>query len=148
MPELSQILTSVLNGAIKAVEDSEREHLINQVNTVQALDGKQAGAAELLDLYEKGYLPDYFAGMELTVSAQLSMTTGRDTQIGVSAGGNVAGIALQGSLTETFRQATQTNLSVTVNLARQSRNRGIEHTLNSLQSLPTPALPAPQTPPK
>ncbi len=139
MPELAQIVQSLLNGTIEAIEKSEVAHLKAQIDAVKALKGKGASLDDLQSLFDNGYLPDYFAGDELTLTAQLSMTTGRERQSGVSAGGSIAGITVQGSLTETFRQATQTNLSVTINLSRQSRNRAIDHTLTSLQSLPTPA---------
>jgi hypothetical protein len=124
MPELSEILSNVLNGAIDAVEMSERTHLMNQLDAVQRLSGAQPEMDELLELLKQGYLPDYFAGTELTISAQLSMATTRQRTTSGSAGGQIGPLAVQGSLTESFGQATQTNVSVTVTLVRQSRNRG------------------------
>jgi hypothetical protein len=134
MPELGEILRNVLDGTVDAVETSERRHLMAQIEAVQQLSGAEPGTDELLELFKKGYLPDYFAGTELTVSAQLSMATTRERTVGGTAGGQIGPLTVQGSLTETFRQATQTNVSVTVILGRQSRNRSLEYALSALRA--------------
>lgn len=138
MPELSEILTSTLDGAVRAIDASERRHLVTQVQAIQVLAGKEPTLADLLGLMEEGWLPDYFAGTELEISAQLAMNTARERQVGGSGSVQLGPLQLTGSLATSLRQATSTNVAVTIRLARQSRSQGLEY---AIQALRTPAAP-------
>lgn len=141
MPELSEILTSTLDGAVRAVDASERRHLVAQVQAIQVLAGREPTLTDLLGLMEEGWLPDFFAGTELEIAAQLAMTTARERQ--ASGGGSVqlGPLQLTGSLSTSLRQATTTNVAVTIRLARQSRSQGLEYAIQALRTPNAPALP-------
>lgn len=142
MPEFSEIISTALAGAIDAIETSEQAHLLNQVTAVEKLNGKTPGVADVKSLYEEGWLPDYFAASALTLDAQLSMATTRERTIGGQADVAVGPLKLTGSLSTSLKQATNTNVAVSITLERQSRNQGLTNAFESLTQQPIPPLPS------
>lgn len=132
MAELGQIYAELLNGTIEAVARSESRRLAAHVSTLRALNGQEPGAEELLALFEQGYFPDYFAGTELQINAQLTLTSSRERKASGGGGVGFGPVRIEASLSESFLQGSQTNLSVSCVLRRQSRSAGIEHALAAL----------------
>lgn len=143
MPELATIYAELLDGAVTAVARAEALRLVAHVKALQGLKGKEPGTDDLLKLLEAGYLPDYYVGAELQIAAQLTLTTARERKVSGSGAVTFGPLKLEGSLSETFRQATTTNLSITTTLVRQSRSKGIENVLSALSPTPVPGLPPP-----
>jgi hypothetical protein len=139
MPELSEIYSQLLEGAVKAVEQSEQRHLLAQVDALTKLDGKAPGIEDLKAAFTLGWTPDYFLGAELQITAQLTMSTARERQIGGTGGVTFGPVQIQASLTESFHQGTQTNLSINCLLKRQSRSAGLDYALQALTAVPGPA---------
>jgi hypothetical protein len=143
MPELAEIYSALLDGAIRAVERSEQSHLLAQADALTKLDGKAPGVEDLKAAFALGWTPDYFVGAELQISAQLTMSTARERQVGGSGGVTFGPVQIQGSLAESFHQATETNLSVNCVLKRQSRSAGLDYALTALSAVAAPELPVP-----
>src|SRR5688500_15402609 len=140
MPQLSEIFSDLLMGAVEAVATAEARQLKAHVEAVQALGGEEPGTDTLIRLLDEGYVPDYFAGVDLDLSAQLSIATTRERRGSGTGGVTFGPVKIEGTLANSFTQATQTNLTVAATLRRQSKNAGIEHLLTSLRAL-TPAPP-------
>lgn len=142
MADLGDLLKGVLGSAIAAIEESESAHLQAQVTAIQALAGKTPGVDDVLKAFQAGWLPDFFAAASLEVSAQLTVTSTRERTISGSGAVGFGPIQISGSLAETVRTGSNTNLGVTVTMERQSRNKSLEYALNALTAVAPPALPS------
>ena len=134
MPQLAQVFGAVLSESVEAVNASERKHLLSHVAVLTRLAGREPTTEDLLAAYEAGWLPDFHAAVDLTVSAQLAMTTSRERT--TDAGGSVqfGPLRIEGRLAESFSQGTTTNLSVSATLRRESRGTAIAAALAALGS--------------
>ena len=141
MAELAEIYSGLLDGAIKAVESSEREHLTAHVEVLSRLAGATPDADTVKAALAGGWMPDYFIGAELQVAAQLTMSTSRQRQVDGKGSVTFGPVQIQGGLSETFQQGTQTNLSVSCVLTRQSRSSGLDYALQSLGTVAAPSVP-------
>lgn len=139
MPQLSEMVGEMLEGVIRAVHRSEARHLEAQIDALERLAGSQPGTAELRSLLESGYLPDYFIGTEVHLTAQLTMSTARERTHSAGGGIGFGPLRIEGGLSNGFRQGTQTNLSVDLTLVRQSRNQGLAYALTALSGGPASA---------
>lgn len=153
MADIGDILASTLTAATKTVDDSERAALLAQVEAVENVQAGKATLKDLLSAQDAGWLPDYYAGDQITVNAQFIATEAKETTLsGTGSVGGTVGpvtIGIQGSLAQTTRQGTQTNLAVSVTLVRQSRSKAVDNAYAALGVQATPALPtgAPTTSP-
>lgn len=75
------------------------------------------------------------------IVAQLAMTTAGERIASGSGGVQLGPIQLTGSLSSSLRQATTTNVAVTIRCARQSRSQGLEYAIQALRTPNAPALP-------
>ena len=140
MPELIEIIGSVVDGTIRTLDASEKRHLLAQIDAISQLAGGLT-VDGLKELFDKGWLPDYLAAGQVVIAVQLAMTTGRERSSGGTGSVEIGPLRISGHLSETFRQATTTNLSVTITMDRQSRSRAIEGAVESLRALPIPDAP-------
>jgi hypothetical protein len=144
MPELGAIFGSLLTSVIQAVESSEKQHLQNGLDALKGVTGKTApGLDDLAKALQSGWLPDYFIGAEIQVNAQLTMTTVRGQSADVKVGTGLGPITISGGFSESFRQGTNTNLSVTCTLTRQSRTKAIENAFQALSAAPASPVTVP-----
>lgn len=138
MPQLAEIIAETLEGTLVAIDASQRRVLRAQLNVVKVL--AETAPDQRLDvalrLLEEGYLPDFYAATQVQIDAQLSMTTARDRQVSGSGSVTVGPLILEGSLANTFRQATTTNVAVSIQMDRESKNRGIEYIHSLFPALP------------
>ena len=120
MPQLAEILNDLVESNVKRADESEKRRLLAHVKAIRELAGEEPGIDELQALFEAGWLPTYQVEDELHVDAQLAMSTTRERKI--DAGGTVSfgPIAIQGTLSNSFGQGTQTNVAVSVVLKRRS----------------------------
>ena len=133
MAELGEVVGELLEGTLRAVARSESRHLRAHVEALTLLAGQEPGTAELVKVLETGWTPDFFVGSQMSVSAQLAMTTTRERKVSGGGGVTLGPLRIEGSLAETFQQGTQTNLAVTVDLVRQSRSRAVTAAVEALR---------------
>ncbi len=143
MADLTSLFSGILSGALTALDQSERDHLMAHVAAVQKLGGNVT-LDGILQSMQAGWLPDYFAAAELTVSAQLAMSSSRQQTIQGTAGATLGPVQVTGSLAQTTARAENTNLTVTATLERQSRSKAVGNAFDAL--LVNPGTP-PLTPP-
>lgn len=139
MPQLAEIITETLEGTLVAIDNSQRRVLLAQLTAVRTLaeTAPEQRLEVALQLLEEGYLPDFYAATQVQLDAQLTMTTARDRQQSGGGSVNFGPIRLEGSMANTFRQATTTNLAVSIQMERESKNRGIEYIHSLFPALPS-----------
>ncbi len=133
MAELGEVVGELRAGPWGAVARAESRRLRAHVEALTLLAGQEPGTAELAKVLETGWTPDFFVGSQLSLSAQLAMTSTRERKVAGGGGVTLGPLRIEGSLTETFQQGTQTNLSVTVELVRQSRSRAVTGAIEALR---------------
>ena len=143
MAELGELFGAVLNGAIKAIDDSERRSLVAHAEALAATAGKEPGIDEALKAMQGGWIPSYYAGAELQVGAQLSMSTARERKVAANGKVTFGPISVEGGLSTSLTQGTTTNLSVNCVMRRQARSYGLEEALSALRGPGAPAIPVP-----
>lgn len=149
MAELSELFSSLLDGAVSAIAKSEAKHVKTNVEAAMQLAGKdlQGGVPlqVMKDLLDGGFTADMFAGAEIEIDAALSMSTSRERKV-VGSGNVVFGpVRIEASLQTGLTQATQTNLSVRCLLRRVSKSAAMDNMVESVQRLSE--LPAGVAPP-
>lgn len=132
MPEFSEILAATWKAAGDVVTADEGAHLLAQVKAIRQLESSEDPLTALEKLLTDGWTPDYFAGNEMTVDASLVMTTSRERTAGGGGSAALGPLQLNATFANTYRQATQTNVSVQYRGVRQSRSQGLEYALQSL----------------
>ena len=142
MAELADIFRSLLHTAIDAVASAETQYLRDHLAILEKLSPGGVVTVEQLESYLAGNAtPDYFAGVELRIKADLSISSTKERSTTVSGGATWGPLQLSASFSDQWRRAESTNLAVECYLQRRSRTKGLEDTINGLTP---PVLPKPE----
>ena len=104
--------------------------------------GKELSVDDLVNLWQQGWLERYFAAAGIDLSAQLVVSSGRERTLNAQGGVTIGPVSISATYAETFRQATTTNLSVSIQLQRQSRSDALTEAFGALVTPKASALPA------
>lgn len=132
MAELAELYAETLNAVINAIEKSERAHLLNHVEALTRLEGEQPGVEAVKSALEAGWLPDYFIGAEAEVTARMSISVTRTREIDAEGGIVLGPLRLSGGMVESYTRGSETNLTVSTRLSRESRAGTMERALVDL----------------
>lgn len=141
MADLATLFQSVLSGTLTALDKSEADHLAAHVDAIKAAGGNPS-VDGILAAFKAGWLPDYYAAAGLEVSAQLAMSTARQQNINATGGVVLGPVQLNAQFGIQTNEATNTNLTVTARLERQSRSSALSNAFESLLALPAVNTPA------
>ena len=125
MPEFGELIGSSLRGVIGELDRSEQRHLLAHVKAVKEFAGQTPGIDEIQALIESGWLPDFYAASKVQLDASLSLTTSRERTSGGSGGVEFGPIKITGTFANSFSQGTVSNVTVSLELARGSRDRAL-----------------------